>query len=61
MKLVISEKPLKLRGEGGGTVSFAAPFVFAGGVLFDVAPVEKRSFAMDRQGYAALTARINGS
>src|SRR5579862_7785022 len=34
-KLVISEKPLKLRGEGGGALSVVAPFE----EVFEVKPV----------------------
>lgn len=48
MKLVISEKPLKLLGNGG---SFAAPFVVVSWAPFDIAPAEVRSF-MERQEYA---------
>ena len=54
---MISEKPLKLRGDGGGTVSFVAPFDLERG-LFGGSLIETRSFAMKPRGYASLTTLI---
>ncbi len=45
MKFVISEKPLNERGEGGGTVSLVAPFVFDDGRSF-AGMLGARSFAI---------------
>jgi hypothetical protein len=48
-----SEKPPKLRGDGGGALSFEAPFVLEE-TLFAAC-----SLAMEPRGYARLTALIN--
>ena len=61
MNDVISEKPLKLRGEGGGAVSLVVPFILAGGELFEPAPIETRSFAMEPESTPVGTTLNNGS
>src|ERR1700691_5061103 len=58
MKLVISEKPLKLRGEGGSSVSFAPPFDLEGCRSLGGMLLTMRSFAIEAQDYGALGALI---
>jgi hypothetical protein len=48
---VTSDKPLKVRGEGGAEASFELLVDMGAGVLVDV-PVAVRSLAMAKRGYA---------
>ncbi len=48
---MISENPEKLRGDGGGAVSFDPPFAILGAVVFELVSPVLRSFAMSPRGY----------